>query len=392
MKKRGQVIIAVLMTALLTYFITTYIYFGVPFYKPEFANTAKYMKVTNLLKNYYYLPEKVKSETLLEGSLKGLTAATEDPYTEYYNKKEFQEFLIESRGTYYGIGVRIDASGEFIQIVTVFKDSPASKVGLKPGDKIVKVNGKDMTSKDVDRAVSMMRGQKGTSVVVTIMREGVQRPFDVKIIRDEIKIDTVSYEMLKDNIGYIKILSFDENTPSDFKNALASLRKSNMKGLIVDLRYNPGGLLDSVLDVTSNFLKKGQLVVYLKDRFDVRQDYKALFDGDVNLPMVVVVNGYSASASEIFAGCLKDLKRATIVGEKTYGKGVVQQVFDLKDGSALKMTVSQYFTPSGNTINKKGVKPDVEVKPAKGYENKLEIPLDKDIQLQKAIEVIKQKM
>ncbi|MEZ0537322.1 S41 family peptidase [Caldicellulosiruptoraceae bacterium PP1] len=394
MKKRLQLVVVIIITALITYLFTTFYYFGLPVtgnVTGDIPKNQKFLKILALIKSYYYQPNQVTDQKLLEGAIRGLTLATEDPYTEYYNKKEFQDFLIQSKGTYYGIGVTIEPGEHFIEVITPFEGSPADKAGIKPGDKIIKINGKTMTSKDIDRAVSIMRGQKGTPVTVTILRDGVDNPFDLKIIRDEIKIKTVSYKIVDKNIGYIRISNFDENTPQDFQSALTNLKGEGIKGLIVDLRFNPGGLLDSVVAVSSNFLKNNQLIVYLKDRFGNRQDYKSNFAGDTNLPLVVLTNGYSASASEIFAGCMKDLKRATLIGEKTFGKGIVQEVFDLKDGSALKMTVSQYFTPNGNYIHKKGIQPDIVVKPLNEYKEKINVPLDKDIQLQKAIEVLKEK-
>lgn len=234
-----------------------------------------------------------------------------------------------------------------------------------------------------------MRGPKGTSVTVTILRDGSSKPIDLKIVRDEIKIKTVSTSIFENNIGYIKITNFDENTPQDFYNSYDKLKSSGCRGLVIDLRFNPGGLLESVVDIASNFLKKGQLIVYLKDRYNNKEYFKSYKNGDTVTPLVVLTNKYSASASEILAGCLKDQKRAKIVGEKTFGKGVVQQVFDLGDGSAIKITVSQYLLPSGAYIHKRGIKPDIKVVQPKEYQDKMNVPMDKDLQLKKAIEILK---
>lgn len=211
----------------------------------------------------------------------------------------------------------------------------------------------------------------------------------LRLSETRIKIKTVSTSIFENNIGYIKITNFDENTPQDFYNSYDKLKSSGCRGLVIDLRFNPGGLLESVVDIASNFLKKGQLIVYLKDRYNNKEYFKSYKNGDTVTPLVVLTNKYSASASEILAGCLKDQKRAKIVGEKTFGKGVVQQVFDLGDGSAIKITVSQYLLPSGAYIHKRGIKPDIKVVQPKEYQDKMNVPMDKDLQLKKAIEILK---
>lgn len=390
MKKRLNTIAIVVITAVLTYLITTYVYFGNPIFANNIiTNNPKVAKAVLLIQKYFYDPKSIDNQKIVDGAIDGIAASVNDPYTEYFTKKEFDEFMIQSKGTYFGIGVTIEPGEHYIEVVTPFEGSPAYKVGIKPGDKIIRVNGVNLTAKDIDKAVSLMRGSKGTSVTVTVLRDGVSKPIDFKVVRDEIKIKTVTSKVIDRNIGYIRITNFDENTPNDFGDAIYKLKNSNCKALIVDLRFNPGGLLESVVDVASNFLKKDQLIVYLKDRYNNRQDYKSTKNGDTQTPLVVLTNKYSASASEILAGCLKDLKRAKIVGEKTFGKGVVQQVFDLGDGSAIKITVSQYFTPSGAYIHKKGIKPDVEVLQPKEYQDKMNVPTDKDLQLQKAIKILK---
>ncbi len=389
MKKRLQTFAIVLITAIVTYVVTTYVYFGSPIYANKLATNPKVSKVIWFLKKYYYEPKDINDQKIVDGAIDGIAASVDDPYTEYFTKKEFDEFIIQSKGTYFGIGVKIEPGENYIEVITSFEGSPAYKAGIKPGDKIIRVNGINLTAKDIDKAVSLMRGPKGTSVTVTILRNGSSKPIDLKIVRDEIKIKTVSSSILENNIGYIKITNFDENTPQDFYNSYDKLKSSGCRGLIIDLRFNPGGLLESVVDVASNFLKKGQLIVYLKDRYNHKEYFKSYKNGDTVTPLVVLTNKYSASASEILAGCLKDQKRAKIVGEKTFGKGVVQQVFDLGDGSAIKITVSQYLLPSGAYIHKKGIEPDVKIAQPKEYQDKMNVPMNKDLQLKKAIEILK---
>lgn len=372
-----------------TYIFTTYLYFGSPLYANNLVTNPKLSKVIWLLKKYYYEPKDISDQKLIDGAIDGIAASVNDPYTEYFTKKEFNEFVIQSKGTYFGIGVTIEPGEHYIEVVTSFEGSPAYMAGIKPGDKIIKVNGISLTAKDIDKAASLMRGPKGTPVTVTVLRDGSSKPIDFKIVRDEIKIKTVSSKIFDNTIGYIKITNFDENTPQDFMAAYDKLKSSGCRALIIDLRFNPGGLLESVVDVASNFLKKGQLIVYLKDRYNNKQYFKSYKNGDTVTPLIVLTNRYSASASEILAGCLKDQKRAKIVGEKTFGKGVVQQVFELGDGSAIKITVSQYLLPSGAYINKKGIKPDIQVLQPKEYQDKMNVPLNKDLQLKKAIEILK---
>ncbi|WP_271628563.1 S41 family peptidase [Caldicellulosiruptor sp. DIB 104C] len=389
MKKRLNTIAIILITAVATYIFTTYLYFGSPLYTNNLVTNPKLSKVIWLLKKYYYEPKDISDQKLIDGAIDGIAASVNDPYTEYFTKKEFNEFVIQSKGTYFGIGVTIEPGEHYIEVVTSFEGSPAYMAGIKPGDKIIKVNGISLTAKDIDKAASLMRGPKGTPVTVTVLRDGSSKPIDFKIVRDEIKIKTVSSKIFDNTIGYIKITNFDENTPQDFMAAYDKLKSSGCRALIIDLRFNPGGLLESVVDVASNFLKKGQLIVYLKDRYNNKQYFKSYKNGDTVTPLVVLTNRYSASASEILAGCLKDQKRAKIVGEKTFGKGVVQQVFELGDGSAIKITVSQYLLPSGAYINKKGIKPDIQVLQPKEYQDKMNVPLNKDLQLKKAIEILK---
>ncbi|ABP67919.1 carboxyl-terminal protease [Caldicellulosiruptor saccharolyticus DSM 8903] len=389
MKKRLNTIAIILITAVATYIFTTYLYFGSPLYANNLVTNPKLSKVIWLLKKYYYEPKDISDQKLIDGAIDGIAASVNDPYTEYFTKKEFNEFVIQSKGTYFGIGVTIEPGEHYIEVVTSFEGSPAYMAGIKPGDKIIKVNGISLTAKDIDKAASLMRGPKGTPVTVTVLRDGSSKPIDFKIVRDEIKIKTVSSKIFDNTIGYIKITNFDENTPQDFMAAYDKLKSSGCRALIIDLRFNPGGLLESVVDVASNFLKKGQLIVYLKDRYNNKQYFKSYKNGDTVTPLIVLTNRYSASASEILAGCLKDQKRAKIVGEKTFGKGVVQQVFELGDGSAIKITVSQYLLPSGAYINKKGIKPDIQVLQPKEYQDKMNVPLNKDLQLKKAIEILK---
>ena len=273
-----------------------------------------------------------------------------------------------------------------ITLIRVYKDSPAMKAGLKDGDILYKVEDMEVTGKDLSEIVSHIKGEKGTEVQLTVYREGQDDEIVVTAVRDEIEIETVSYEMLKDQIGYIAVSEFEETTFGQYKSAVEELTAQGMEGLIVDLRNNPGGSLSGVCEIADYMLPEG-LIVYTEDKAGEKKEYKSTGEESFDKPLAILVNGNSASASEIFSGAVQDHGTGTIVGTQTYGKGVVQSIFDLKDGTCLKLTVSEYFTPNGRTIQGKGVTPDVEVE----YEYDEANP-EKDNQLEKSMEVIKDKV
>ncbi|EOC99552.1 S41 family peptidase [Caldisalinibacter kiritimatiensis] len=341
--------------------------------------------------NFLY---EVNEQTLLEGALKGMFQALDDPYSVYMTKDEFADFMEHTRGTYSGIGI-IVVPGEdnLITVVSPIEGTPGERAGIKTGDKIVKVNGKEFTADRMDEAVKVMKGKPGTKVEITILRKnknGDNKFLDLEITREEIRQKTVKAKMLEGNIGYIRLVAFDEKTYGEFKNELDSLEKKNMKGIIIDLRNNPGGLLDQCQKITDELMGEG-IIVYTETKKGEREEYKSDKE-KIDVPLVLLVNGGSASASEILAGAIKDTNSGVLIGTKTFGKGIVQRIIPLKDGSGFKLTVSEYFTPSGVNIHGVGIEPDIVIELPDDVMNYGTEYLDEDIQLQKAIEVIKSKI
>ena len=324
-----------------------------------------------------YEPDK---QEVVDGIFKGIFSSLGDDYSCYYTAEEYKKFMEVSEGNYEGIGAYISTnSSGYCYIVSPMKDSPAEESGIKAGDIIYKVDDKIVTDKTSDEIVAMIKGKEGTKVKITVAREGEDDYLDLVVTRKKIESPTVSYEVKKDNIGYIEVTSFDNVTTNQFKEALIELQKKKVKGLVIDLRNNPGGNLDVVVDMLDMFLSKGQLIVYTEDKKGNRTEtYRAQNDAIVDLPLAVLVNENSASASEIFAGAIKDYKIGKIVGKTTFGKGIVQTVLPLKDGSAIKFTIAKYFTPKGKYIHGKGIKPDVEIEFSKKEyeENKVDTQLD----------------
>lgn len=274
-------------------------------------------------------------------------------------------------------------------VVSPIEDTPGEKAGILPEDKIIKVNGIEVKGSELDKAVAMMKGEEGTKVTLTIKRKDIKEPFQKVITRAKIILKTVKYKTLSNNIGYIRISMFDEKTSEYFNKAYDSLVKSKVKGLIIDVRDNPGGLLEEVVDIADRLVPKG-IIVYTLDKNKEKRTWESDAK-QAEMPIVLLVNGSSASASEILAGALKDWNKAVLVGTKTFGKGVVQEVIDLKDGTALKVTISEYFTPKGTSIQGKGIIPDKVVELPKNYKSSLQIDEKQDTQLLKAIEILKAK-
>jgi carboxyl-terminal processing protease len=350
---------------------------------------GKMIAVKNVIeKNYVDKIDKAKENKMVEGAIKGMTDALGDPYTVYMNQKEFQEFMTQTEGSYAGLGIYVGDKDGRIVVIAPIEDSPAEKAGIKSGDIIVKVNGIDVTAKEMDKAVSMMKGKEGTKVKVTILRDG-KKTIDFNLTRAKIVLKTVKGEMLKGNIGYIRISMFDENTADDFKKELTKLKQKNMKGLIIDLRDNPGGLLDQCTQVADELLGKGTIVYTVDNRGE-----KEVWNSDndkLGLPLAVLVNEGTASASEIVSGAVRDYKAGTLIGTKTFGKGLVQTIIRMSDGTGVKVTIARYYTPSGECIQGKGIKPDIVLDLPENDKEKV-LNKEEDIQLQKAIEVINSKM
>lgn len=330
--------------------------------------------------------EAVDSETLMEGAIKGLFDSLDDPYSLYMNKEEFKDFNESTSGIYGGIGVIVTEKDGYVTVVAPIEDTPGDKAGLKTGDRIIKVDDIDTTGIGLDKATSLMKGKKGTKVMLTILRDDKKEPIEVVIKREEIVLKTVKAEILEDGIAYIRISMFDQDTGKEFKKAVKEIEKQNSRGLIIDLRQNPGGFVKQCVDVADELLDKG-IIFYTEDK-NKNRDITYSKDGKVNVPYILLVDGGSASASEIVAGAVKDRKAGLIMGEKTFGKGLVQTVEKLYDGSGFKLTTQKYYTPNGISINKIGIDPDIEVLALEELEDKNTGEI-KDIQLERAVEEVR---
>ncbi|MBU5313921.1 S41 family peptidase [Tissierella carlieri] len=360
--------------------------------KSIYNEFSKVMAVENYVKENYL--RDVDEKKLVDGQLKGMLQSLEDPYSNYMTQDEFASFLQQTSGTYAGIGVVVTPGEDnLITVVSPIEGTPGEKSGIKSGDKIIKVNGVEYLGENMDQAVKVMKGDPNTKVVLTIMRKdkaGKNDIFDLEITREVIRLITVKSSLIDDNIGYIKITSFDDLTYKDFKTELDKLGRRNIKGLIIDLRNNPGGLLDRCAQIADELLGEGD-IVYTQTKSGKREYLKSN-QSMVDYPLVLLVNGGSASASEILAGAIKDHKRGTLIGTTTFGKGVVQRIHDLDDGSGLKLTISEYFTPNGINIHGVGIAPDIIVELPEGVEEIGVDNLKEDIQLRTAIDEIKSKI
>lgn len=334
----------------------------------------------------------INDDVLLEGAIKGMTSALNDPYTVFMNNDEFEKLIKQSNGSMTGIGVNIANLDNKIVIVSPIKDSPAEKAGIKSNDVIEKINDVAYTGDQLSEAVSVISNSVGSEIKFTIDREGTN-PFDVVIKPQEVKLSVIDGEMLDSSMGYIRIHSFmNENTTEDFKNKIEELKGQGMKGLIVDLRENPGGLLSEAVGVASQFIPKDKIITYTVDKYENRNESLSVGGIAEGMPLVILVNEDSASASEVVTGALRDYKAATIVGNTTFGKGIVQQTVRFNNGiGGLKVTISKYYTPNGENIHKIGIVPDVEV----STDNKLDSQgynKDQDKQLKTAIDELNKKM
>ena len=342
-----------------------------------------FWNVWDLLKEKYVDRDKLNDKTMFYGALKGLVESSGDPYTVFMEPKLAKEFSNDLAGTFEGIGAEIGKKNDVITIVAPLAGMPAEKAGLKSGDKIYAINGKPTAGLAVDEAVSLIRGPKGTDVTLTIYRDGFETAKDFKITRQIILVKSVKTEMRADKIFVITITNFNDDTSDLFKQAVQSAVGKNPKGIILDLRNNPGGYLETAIDVASEWIDKGVVVT---EQFNPEKKNEYLNRGRArlkDLKTVVLVNQGSASASEIVAGALKDYNKATIVGKKTFGKGSVQTLEQIKDGSSVKITVAKWLTPKGYNINEQGIAPDVEVDLTAEDYNK-----NKDPQMDKAVEIL----
>ena len=336
----------------------------------------------------YYLGE-VDEEKLKEGAIKGYIEGLEDPYTEYISKEEMKDYLEDTMGNFVGIGIYMVKNTEAnkVQVLAPIKNSPAEKAGILPGDLIVAVDGVNYTGDDMSVVSSKIKGEEGTTVTVEILRGTETKTFELK--RENIKVNPVEGKVLTNQIGYIEFSSFDEGTAKDFKAKYEELQKQGIKSLIIDLRNNGGGIVDEALEIADYIADKGSVLLYEVDKNNNEEIKKSEHDPIISMPIVILTNENTASSSEILAGALKDLGKAKTCGVKTYGKGVIQQVLTLGDGSGIKITSEKYLTPNKTEINKIGIEPDEKVELPDTVENVLLVEEKEDTQLQKAIEMLK---
>lgn len=336
----------------------------------------------------YYLGE-VDEEKLKEGAIKGYIEGLGDPYTEYISANEMEDYLSDTMGNFVGIGIYMVKNTEKgkIQVLAPIKGSPAEKAGIQAGDLILTVDGVDYSADEMTIASNKIKGEEGTTVTIEVLRGTETKKYELK--REKVKVNQVEGKVLSNNIGYINFTSFDETTADDFKAKFEELNKQGIKSLIIDLRNNGGGIVDQALQIADYVADKDSVLLYEVDKNNKETVKKAKTDPIINMPIIILTNENTASASEILAGALKDLGKAKTVGTTTYGKGVIQQILKLSDGSGLKVTIEEYQTPNRSKIHKIGIAPDEEVKLPDSVTNVLNVTESEDTQLQKAIEMLK---
>lgn len=375
-QKVYTVAITVIITAMLSFMTASAYYNGRLFLKPSGAYILN--SVEDILDKYYY--EDYSKEYAMEEAARGYVKSLGDPYTEYFSKEDLDEFNDYINGSYCGIGITVQNNTEdnTLLIVGVFENSPASEHGIEVGDIITKVEGVSYSGEQLETATNSIQGQEGTNVKITLLKASTDKEVELEITRKSIVVDSVSSQVLEDNIGYVVISKFGTNTAEEFASHMDDLMDKNIQSLIIDVRDNGGGTTEAVEAVADCLLPKGAIIYYTADKYNNKNYVKSKIDG-IDIPVVVLANENSASASEILVGAVKDNGRGVIVGKKTFGKGVVQQLISFADQTAIKVTVEKYFTPKGNYIHKKGIEPDYEV----------ELGETTDTQLEKALEILK---
>lgn len=390
-------IMIIALTIFITFMITSislYTYFLNNPINTNVSATSTSKKIAGNLEKYreiidkYYLGE-VDENKLEEGAIKGYIEGLGDPYTEYISKEDMEDYLNDTMGNFVGIGIYMvkNTTYDKIQVLSTIKDGPAEKAGIQAGDLIVSVDGIAYTASDMTTAANNIKGEAGTKVNVEIQREN--QIIKYELTREKVKVNPVEGKVLENNIGYIQFSSFDETTAEDFKNKFEELNKKGIKSLIIDLRNNGGGIVEQALEIADYITDKDSVLLYEVDKNDKETVKKAQNDPIINMPIVILTNENTASASEILAGALKDLGKAKTVGTTTYGKGVIQQILRLSDGSGLKITIEEYQTPNRNKINKVGIEPDEKVELPDTVTNIFNVKENEDTQLQKAIELLK---
>ena len=356
--------------------------------------TKKLEQIQDIIDKKYLFEEKIDTSEEEAGIYQGFLSGLNDPYAVYYTPDELTSFLDETNGSYCGIGALVSQNVQtgVSTIVRVFEGSPAEEAGILPGDALYKVDGIEVIGMDLSLLVNnYVKGEEGSQLTITIYRENSGEYKDITLTCRPIDVQTVSGKMLDEEIGYISVAEFDRVTADQFKSKIEELQGEGMKRLIIDLRNNPGGEVTTVVSMADYILKDGGRILTVANKKGTEETYDAEDGHSLEIPMVVLVNGNSASASEVFTGAMKDYGVATIVGTKTFGKGIVQTLMPLSDGSAIKLTTDHYYTPNGNDIHGKGIEPDLEVELDEEAAQEVVIPEEKDNQLQKAVEVVKGK-
>ena len=396
--KTYKIIMLVILVAFITFLITSigmYQYFtNDGFGKSLVAKSKENEELVETLDNYrriidkYYLGE-IDEEKLKEGAIAGYIEGLGDEYTEYISKEDMEDYMADTTGNFVGVGIYMveDTEANKIMVLAPIKGSPAEKAGIQPGDYIISVDGVTYTGEQMTEASNNIKGEEGSKVKIQILRDDETLEFE--LTRENIKVNPVEGEVLENNIGYIEFSSFDDGTAEEFKTKFQELEAQGIKSLIIDLRNNGGGIVDEALEIANYILGKDSVILYEVDKDNNETVEKTTDDPIINMPIVVLTNENTASSSEILAGALKDHKKATIVGEKTYGKGVIQQLLTLPDGSGLKITSEKYLTPNRTEINKVGIEPDEKVELPESITNVLNVEKNDDTQLQKAIEILK---
>lgn len=357
-----------------------------PVCQPEDINFSLFWEAYNKLSESFIDPSKLDQQKIIYGAISGMTKSLDDPYTVFFTPEQGKMLQEDLSGSFEGIGAEIGMRKNQLTIIAPLKNTPAEKAGLKSGDVIVKIGDKETFDMTVEEAVRLIRGKGGTEVVLTIFREDWNETREIKIIRDTINIPSIDWELKDGNIAYIHIYHFDQALPFRFNQVAFEILNSSAQKIILDLRNNPGGYLEVSQDIAGWFLEEGQ-VITIEDFGGKKENdyYKAEGNGAfANYPMVILINGGSASASEILAGALRDNRKIQLIGEKSFGKGSVQEIVDLRDGSSIKVTIAKWLTPSGTSISEQGLNPDVAVEPEEDKEGE-----EKDVQLDKALEIIK---
>ena len=355
-------------------------------------DTVKKINELGTYIDYYYYDD-VEEQELRDGLYAGLLEGVGDKYSVYYNADEYADLQVSTTGQYYGIGAGLSQNKTTMEVTVnkIYEGTPSEAAGMKKDDVILSVDGTEATSMELTNLVKLIRGDEGTTVHIEIYRPSTEENLSFDVERADVTLPSVSSQMLENSIGYILIDSFETDTAKQFEQALADLQAQGMKSLIVDVRYNPGGMLTSVVQILDDILPEG-LLVYIEDKYGNRQDYNSDGDTYLDCPIAVLMNENSASAAEIFAGAIKDYDYGTLIGTTTYGKGIVQTIFPLENGDAVKITTAKYFTPKGNYIHGVGIDPDIELEYEYLNPDGEEYEMQYDNQVQKAIEVLTEKM